>query len=362
MDNQQTKTTPTAPNALWDSYAETIATSGYDPLTKELLNWLIETGRTEKWTLTQASEKIGYSVSTLSKLLSDKRDGTQNQVVSSIAEFRRAYNANTLVADIPFVDTSCSERIMAAISYAREYQEIVSVVGNSQIGKTTACEEFKRREDFIARQTGRESNVIFIRIPTAPSALRVTGMISNALGLGKKLRYEKMLDRIKQVITPRHVIICDEIHQVCMAAARGIKTIETLREIYDECRCGMVFVGTNVWGRTLDGKSSHGTIKWHGMPMSWEGILSQTILRGINVQLPGTLTYDDQKRVWESFGLSEPDKTALAVVQHIVANYGMGRYVKRMRAGATTAAKAGEPYTWRYFLAVHKQLETLAGK
>lgn len=142
-----------------------------------------------------------------------------------------------------------------------------------------------------------------------------------------------------------------------MTGARGLKTIETLREIYDETHCGMALVGTDVWGKTLSGQSKNGQVKWHGMPASWEGVLSQTILRGINIYLPKNITYADQQRVWQAFGLPDPDPATLKIVQEMVKQYGLGRYTKRMRSGATTARKAGKEFTWGYFVAVHKQLE-----
>ena len=287
--------------SLWDNYAASLAASGYDPRTKDLLAWLVATAKQERWTLKQTAETVGYSSSTLSKLFYESREAAPDQVVNSIANFRRRYNNKTWVAGIPFVDTDIFRKISQAFEYSVEYQEIVSLVGNPQIGKTWACEEYKRRKDIADRQAGCDtSRVVLVRIPTSPSALRVVNLIARELGLGQNLRYEKMVDRIKQTVTPSHLLIFDEVHQVCMTGARGLKTIETLREIYDETHCGMALVGTDVWGKTLSGQSKNGQVKWHGMPASWEGVLSQTILRGINIYLPKNITYaDPSSTAWD---------------------------------------------------------------
>ena len=301
--------------SLWDNYAASLAAPGYDPRTKDLLAWLVATAKQERWTLKQTAETVGYSSSTLSKLFYESREAAPDQVVNSIANFRRRYNNKTWVAGIPFVDTDIFRKISQAFEYSGEYQEIVSLVGNPQIGKTWACEEYKRRKDIADRQAGCDtSRVVLVRIPTSPSALRVVNLIARELGLGQNLRYEKMVD-----------------HQVCMTGARGLKTIETLREIYDETHCGMALVGTDVWGKTLSGQSKNGQVKWHGMPASWEGVLSQTILRGINIYLPKNITYADQQRVWQAFGLPDPDPATLKIVQEMVKQYGLGRYTKRKR-------------------------------
>ena len=347
--------------SLWDNYAASLAASGYDPLTKDLLSWLVVTAKKEKWTLKQTAEAVGYSPSTLSKLFYETRGATPDQVISSIANFRRRYNNKTWVKGIPFVDTITFKKMSQAMEYSIEYQEIVSLIGNPQIGKTWACEEYKRRKDIADRQAGYDtSRVVLVRIPTSPSALRVVDLIARELSIGQNLRYEKMMERIKQTITPSHLLIFDEVHQVCMTGARGLKTIETLREIYDETHCAMVLVGTDVWGKTLSGESNNGHVKWRGMPASWEGVLSQTILRGINIFLPKNIPYADQQRVWQAFGLPDPDPATLKIVQQMVKHFGLGRYTKRMRAGATTARKAGKDFSWGYFVAVHNQLEKLA--
>lgn len=194
--------------SLWDNYAASLAASGYDPRTKDLLAWLVATAKQEKWTLKQTAETVGYSPSTLSKLFYESREAAPDQVVNSIANFRRRYNNKTWVAGIPFVDTDIFRKISQAFEYSVEYQEIVSLVGNPQIGKTWACEEYKRRKDIADRQAGCDtSRVVLVRIPTSPSALRVVNLIARELNIGQNLRYEKMVDRIKQTVTPSHLLI-----------------------------------------------------------------------------------------------------------------------------------------------------------
>lgn len=51
--------------SLWDNYAASLAASGYDPLTKDLLSWLVITAKKEKWTLKQTAEAVGYSYTSL---------------------------------------------------------------------------------------------------------------------------------------------------------------------------------------------------------------------------------------------------------------------------------------------------------
>lgn len=349
MDSPK-QTTPYA------DYRASVAGSGYDPKIQELLTWLLDTAEANNWSLTDIADKVRYNKVTIMRLLRGDYGATPDQVVASIADFRRQYNDRSWVESIPFVETAIARKVWAAIDYSRVYQEIVSIVGHSQWGKTTACTEYKRRKD---EATPGKSKVILVRLPVMPSPSRMITLIAAQIGIGKRLTYDHMLERIKQYITPQHVLIVDESHQACMSRNRGLKTIETLREIYDECHCGLVLVGTKVWGDSLSGKSKTTT--------NWDGYLSQTVLRGINVMLPKALGYDDKRAIWQACGLPDPSgkdpvqAAALKVVNKIVDQYGLGRYVKRMRAAATAARKAGKDYTWDDFLAVHRQLEQLAG-
>lgn len=342
-------------DTIYADYRARLAKSGYTPQATQTLAWLIDTAEANSWTLGDIAARVGYNKTTVARLFTGDYGANPAAAIASIADFRRQYNDRAWIEQIPFVETTIARKIWAAIDYSRAYQEIVSIIGHSQWGKTTACEEYKRRKD----EGAGKSTVVLVRLPVSPSPTRLIGSLTRTLGITSNAPFDRTMEAIKRTLTPQHVIIVDEAHMASLSSLRGLKTIETLREIYDEIHCGLVLVGTHVWGKSLRGETRE--------TRTWSGYLKQTQLRGINVTLPTTLSYEDKQAVWSACGLPDPDPTdptqaaALKTVTQIVDTYGLGRYCKRMRAAATAARKAGRPYTWPDFLAVHRQLEQLAG-
>ncbi|SEH89616.1 hypothetical protein [Akkermansia glycaniphila] len=141
-----------------------------------------------------------------------------------------------------------------------------------------------------------------------------------------------------------------------MGQDRGAEVIEMFREIYERTGCALVFVGTEVWEDRLAGD----------MLSKWRKVLSQTVQRGINIQLPSELPEEDIAAVWRAFGLPDPGedkvgRASMEVIREVLQTCSFGRYVKRMRAVATAAARKGEAYAWGHFLGTHRFLQELAG-
>lgn len=344
MDNNKNKQNVT-------DYAELnrrLAAADYDPATAATLAWLLQEAKQNKWTLTRAADEVGTSATTLSRILGGSYKGNTEGIVRQVAAFREKAEARKTVAAVPFVETEMARKIWAAIDYAQTYGEIVSIIGNSQWGKTTAAEEYKRR-----KAAAGDEAVLLVRMPLNPTPFKVATMLLRELGLAPRSTVAGCVELLKATLSGRHIVMVDEVHQAATGTKRGsgLQCIELLRELYDVTHCALVLIGTNVWGRILDGK----------LFREWAAVLGQTVLRGINVTLPPRLGYTDEQAVWRSFGLPDPDDATYKVVREITGTYGLGRYVKRLRAAATAATRSGVAFEWAHVLAVHEQLEQLAG-
>lgn len=349
MENQTENTAANISPAVtvadvYTAKREALARANYDPQTTEVLNWVIDTAEQNQWSFNKAAAKIGTSATVLSRIISGSYQASGERIVALISAFRTQYENRRTVADIRYVETSLSRRIWGGIEYASTFQEIVSIIGNSQMSKTSSALEYRRR-----RQAAGDESVLIIRMPVNPSPAKVVHALLEELGLPANLSRAAAVSAIKRAITPRHTLIVDEVHQVATSPIRGIQAVEFLRELYDETRCGLVLIGTNVWSAILAGRSRQ----------EWQGLLKQTLLRGMNIVLPARLGFSDEQAIWQSFGLPEPDRETYAIVNKITSEFGLGRYVKRLRAGATAAIRRGVTYTWRGFLDVHEQITAL---
>lgn len=326
---------------------EKLAAAGYDPETEGVLARVVDVLEETGLSLSSAAVEMGFSSTTLSRLLSGKYGAGLDSSMGLVREFLRRHEAGRCVVQGRFVETDVWELVRSSMEHAQQFHRVVSLVGNSQIGKTCAVLEYRRR----ALEAGSD-HVVYVRMPSMPTPYAVAAMICRELGLEGRRRLATMREGLAARLGPRHVLVVDEVHQVALATGdNGLRVVEMLRELYDLTRCGMVLVGTNVWSRVLVGKERR----------DWRGYLEQLVKRGIAVEVPAVPSHRDQRAVWEAYGLPEPDAKVLAVVRGIVAEWGMGRFVERLQAAATTAQAAGKEFAWVHFLAVHGQLEKLAG-
>ncbi len=348
---QNTIETNTSTDTPYDKYRDLVTNSGYSPTHQELLTWLLDTAEQRGWSVNTIAAKVGISYKPIHSVLTHSYGANPANTMRRIQLFRERYEASKQVADVIFVETSIARRIWRGIDYARSYGGIVSIIGESHYGKTWAIEEYQRR-----KQAQGDDSVIIVRMPVDPSPHRVSLDLCEAMGISRRLSYAAANYQLRQKLTPRHTIIVDECHQATKGYLRGQKTIEMLRELMDMTGCSLVLVGTNVWGKALNGE----TVK------EWGTLLDQTLRRGISIQIPSRLIYDDMQLLWQSYGLPDPDvstpagKAILATVEDIITRHGLGRYTHWLRTASTAASNSGKPLSWEVFLTTHRQLEDFA--
>lgn len=330
---------------------EKLRGANYDPATYAVLSRLLDHMQDKGLSLGKAAANMRLSSTVLSRVLSGKYAADIARPKGLIEAYLATADDRRTVAEGAFVETEVALRVWQAIEYAQTYQEIVSVVGKSQWGKTTAAVEYQRRK----LEAGAE-DVIILPMPVSPTPTKLAEALLEQLGVKaeRRLPLSAATAACRAGLTANHVLIVDEVHQAADAGRTGMKCIDWLRwEIFDKVKCGLVLIGTDVWGGILKGNAMR----------EWQGRLAQTALRGIDVYLPARLGYSDERAIWESYGLTqEPEEAVYKVVHEITSRYGLGRYVKRLRNAATAAARKGVPLTWGHFLAVHEQLEQLAGR
>lgn len=209
----------------------------------------------------------------------------------------------------------------------------------TQRGKTTAIREY----------AAAKGATVLVRCPVSPSPGKMIRRMAQALGNTGTGNMDMYMDYLYRTITPQHLIVVDEIHQVILQERKlGIRTVETLREIADECNCGMLLIGTKVWCDALN------------KDMSWKGVLEQIVKRGMTVALKDTLPLRDLKQLWQHYGLPEPGADIIGYVKAVANDVGLGRYTKLLSIGYTLASKAGEPYGWHHFQRAADMIEVLA--
>lgn len=344
MDTQpQTTTIQTSPTKQsFDNYEDAIKScQSYSTSEQEILIWFCEYARTNSMSLSDLGKAIGFSGTVVQRVLAAAYGARPNAIMTAIYRYRSLVEARNEIGGIAsYVHTSMAKRIWQAADYARIRQQVVSLIGATQRGKTTAIKEY-------AKDKG--STVLIVRCPVAPTPAKIVRRIVKHLGCTGSCSMDSNMDLISRSITPQHLIVIDEIHQVILQdRAQGIRTVETLREIADECDCGMLLIGTKIWCDALNRDAE------------WKGILEQIAKRGMTVVLKDTLPLDDLRQLWEHYLLSEPNEDSLSIVKTIAKQEGLGRYTKILSIGYTISAKQNQPYSWDHFLRANATLNALA--
>lgn len=338
MDNN----TPTISSATTADYTADIkACPLYERDQRDILLWFCEHIASSNISLAKAGDLIGRSGTVVQRVLRGNYQADPTGIIADIARYKAVHDARQTIGNAcPYVHTAMAKRIWEAADYALHRKQIVNLIGKTQRGKTTAIKEYAGKHGAM---------VLYVRCPVAPTPIRLIKRIAAQLGLRSRGSMDICMDYIVRNITPQHMIVIDEIHQIALQErGTGIRAVEALREIADEGECGMILIGTNIWCDALN------------KDVTWRGVLDQIVKRGMTVVLKDQLPLSDLRLIWQQYQLPEPDETAMAVIKHVAAEHGLGRYTKLLSIGYTIAHKAGHTYAWHHWLKAVSVLDALA--
>ena len=302
----------------------------------------------DKMTLAQACEYVPHgkdskaiSTSVLSQLLS----GTYVSPIGVSHSIQRAVNIisqRKLLAETGFVETRLSQAIFRYCSFSAINQRIVRIYGRTHDGKTTALKAFSK--------TYKQGQPLYIRLPSSASYLVAAKEFAKAVGYNKPRSNESVREAVFGTITSSHTLLIDEAHLpfTTYAGGHARRVIEFIREIHDQCQCGIVFCGTQ-------------TLSDHLMRGDDRILFKQLIQRSptcLDITQTGDLDLRpghgkggkaDLVRIAASFLLECPPDDLYETIKTLIATESTGRFF-HLLTGASNRAKAkAEPITWDHF-------------
>jgi DNA transposition AAA+ family ATPase len=303
---------------------------------RALYIWSIDNGIS----MDEAAAGIGYHRANLHKMCAGKYDGNLDSVADAIWDFLA--NQQRTRTDSPrplFIETATSSQIWEVTQAAWDYHTVGAVWGDSQIGKTHALEEFRRRQ--------KPGRVIYVRIPSNGARADIISAIYEAVGISAsrvgKVRTAETRNRIFRAIARDQLLIVDEIHELFLCYHKGCKvtTMEFFREIYDRCGCGMLLCGTNVGRDNIE----EGPLR---------GVLEQMRRRCIfTLQLPHYATTADLNAIAAHYGLPRLDQVARDTATDVIRTHGLRAYCIYLDSARQIATNRAEPLTWNHFVTAH---------
>lgn len=307
-------------------------TAGYDEKHRNLVRWLffycIEHGIAMK----EAGDRIGYSNTTIYRLLKGDYQGSIGEVCGGIARWKRLCDERAEIKTVAFVETQTVKKIWQICEAANIYKSIAVIYGNSQIGKTWALKEYALRHN--------HGQTRYVRLPAAAGVQMMIRCFAQASGISPKSSFEQLRDRVVKSCDENTLWLVDELHQAFGTYQKHsrIACLELIREIHDLTQCGMVLCGTNIAREEIE-NGQH------------KEMLQQLRRRGIfRLQLPEVAPWADRIEIARHFGLKDaPEGSVRKLVEDIVTRSGLKAYTSYLQAASRIASKRKAPMSWAHF-------------
>jgi DNA transposition AAA+ family ATPase len=319
------------------------ATADLDDRHRSAVRWLHAHASEQDLSLEEVGKLVRYDGSTMHRLFHGKYEGSLDNVCKEIEQFRALHEERARGRKLPFIETNLAKKIWKYCDACLEFQRIGFIIGDSQIGKTTALAKYQ--------QDHNHGQTIYVRMPAGGVRGIFLVTLATALRINPRAPEKDMIRRIMECFDDRMLLVIDEVHQTVIRenSMLGVRTIELIREIYDNTGCGVVLCGTHVFDREME-----------------VGRFQQVFLqlkrrRLAKLTLPASPSVADLNTFSRAYGLAPAEGDALKLQTEMIREEALGMWLCLLRMGAKIASKRGKPMAWGHVLAAHEGLKSLEG-
>jgi DNA transposition AAA+ family ATPase len=294
-------------------------------------------------TLDEAAKLIRREGPTLSLVFNGQYQAKLDSIVEEIESFFTLQHRRGFGRKLEFIETSLTRRIWALCEAALEFQRIGFIFGDQQIGKSEALESFQRAHN--------HGNTIYTFVPAGGLLSDFLYVCAQALRISHNQRRSNLRQRIKDAIDDRMLLIVDELHLTVddSASKRAVQTVEFIREIFNQKKCGLVCCGTNVFRDEMEAGDL-------------QKILRQFKRRRLcTLQLPSVPTQEDLNTFAHAYGLKPATGDARKLQTDVIEHEALGMWLTLLRMASKVAAKSKQKMDWAHVLSAHKGLMALEG-
>lgn len=305
--------------------------------------WYFNHCRLNDWSQERATSEIKRtSWTTLYRVFQGTYEASYDSVIQAINRVKIITEQRSKLATIDYIETSTWSTVRDVLDNALIGQEISTINGNSQIGKTAAIEHYI--------SVNPKRRIVYLRMPSAPNKSLFFDSLARACFMAGNTSANIQRAAIINHIDDRTLLVIDEAHQIFLSSERSaVEILEFIRELFDLTKCGVVLCGTDVLKTELTlGKQSK--------------VYKQLVMRGlIHAQLPAKTPLDDIKLAASKFDYPREVTTeARKIIAEINDNHGLGVLLKVLKAGATKSKKSNLKPSWDQMVEAWIILQRLA--
>jgi DNA transposition AAA+ family ATPase len=299
-------------------------------------------------TLEEVGELIGMSEGAMSAIFRGKYPASLKNVVEESLKYFDLAERRSQARKLEFIQTKLTKRIWEVCKAAIEFQRIAFVFGDTQIGKTEALLAYARAHN--------HGSTIYVDVPTGGALTHFLYKLAGKLRIPVSSRKADLRRRIIESFDDRMLLIVDEAHRCIPASGNStapLQTIEFVRELFDERKCGVVICGTNVFREEMEGTKGTTNLSL---------LLRQTKRRRLcSLQLPDRPSQADLNAFAHAYGLAPAEGKAHALQQQMIETEALGMWLTLLRMGAKVAGKREQKLDWSHVLQAAAGLKELEG-
>ena len=295
--------------------------------------------------LDEAGKLIGLSPTAASLVFRGRYNAKLDGIVKELESFFELHDKRAQGRRLAFIETALTRKIWRVCDAAVEFQKIAFIFGDQQIGKTEALTAYQAAHN--------HGSTIYVRMPTGGALLHFLTVLARKLRISEHMNITKLRERILGAFDDRMLLIVDEAHQ-CIPesgnSSAATRSIEFVREVFDESHCGVVICATNVFRDAME----NGAVR---------RILGQSKRRRLcSMQLPNRPNQEDLNTFAAAYGLEPSSGPARELESRMIEDEALGMWLTLLRMGAKIAAQTKKPMTWQHVLNAHAGLRRLEGK
>lgn len=295
----------------------------------------------------EAAKLIRLSPSTLSLVLRGKYNAALDNVCTEIESFFDLQDKRATGRKMDFIHTKLTERIWSVCDAALEFQRVAFIFGESQIGKSEALLAY--------RSAHNHGSTIYVSMPTGGALIHFLAKLAETLRIPTQLHRADMRRRIIESFDDRMLLIVDEAHQsipqVGMKSRAPLQTIEFIRELFDESKCGLVICATNIFKDAME------------RDVAISKVFAQIKRRRLcALQLPDRPTQSDLNTFSAAYGLPPSSGPSRELETRMIDSEALGMWLTILRMAAKLASQRKQKLDWSHVLSAHAGLQALEGK